>query len=106
MSSGIIGGDPSSLSSQTYPSDSPNAPESRENATNFSTQPPTGGLNDQNEAAGTSTTNGSQLGSDRPQPPQPSDEISMELIDFGELNAKVEEQRERSVQNFHAQHRA
>ncbi|KAF9283965.1 hypothetical protein BGZ74_001825 [Mortierella antarctica] len=102
MSSGIIGGDPSSLPSQTCPPDSPNTPESSENATNFSAQSPTGGLNDQNASAGTPITNGSKAGSDHPGPPQPSNEISMELADFDELKAKVEEQRERSVQTFHA----
>ncbi|KAF9323527.1 hypothetical protein BG006_001361 [Podila minutissima] len=109
MSSGIIGGDPSSLPSQTCPPDSPNTPESSENATNLSVQSPTGGLNDQNASlndqnasAGTPVTNGLKAGPDHPRSPQPSDEISMELADFDELKAKVEEQRERSVQTFHA----
>ncbi|KAG0022213.1 hypothetical protein BGZ81_008626 [Podila clonocystis] len=96
MPSGIPGGDPSSQPFQTCP------PESSENPTNFSIQSPTRGLNDHNAAAGTPTTSGLKEGSDRPRPSQSSDEISTELSDFDELKAKIEEQRERSVQTFHA----
>lgn len=101
MSSGISNGDLLCLPSQASLLDSPHAPEASDNATNFSAKSPTGGLNDQNEATGTLPTKDSKVESDHPRPSQPSDEISMELVDFDQLKAEVEQQRELSVQTFH-----